>query len=46
MNFVGGQAQELSQAEITKAAMNEKSDPFSEFNDEVQLTSEISHFSL
>ncbi len=35
-----GQAPELSQAEIIKSAMNEESDPFSEFNDEVQLTSD------
>lgn len=29
---------ELSQAEITKAAMNEESDPFKDFGSEVQLT--------
>ena len=29
--FVGGQAPELSQAEITKPTMNEESDPFQDF---------------
>ena len=35
-----GQAPELSQAEIIESAMNEESDPFKDFQNELVLTDE------